>query len=266
MITLTTGQLDAWLEQLLWPFVRIGSCFMVAPAFGAIFVPARIRIVLAGAITLIIAPLIPTPAGITPFSAAGMIVTIQQVIIGIALGFSLQLLFDAVTLGGQLLANSMGLSFAFNTDPMHGVETPVLGQLYTLLVMLTFLALNGHLALIELLVDGFRTLPVGTTGLGQEGVWSVIEWGSQLFSGSLAVALPGVTALLIVNVAFGVMSRAAPQLNLFAVGFPISLVFGLTIVLAGLPTVQQTFTHLIGEGFVLLRQLSLALQHIAAAR
>ena len=256
MISLTTGQLDAWLAQVLWPFIRVGSCFMVAPAFGALFVPARIRIVLAGAIALIIAPLVPSPADIAPFSATGVVVTVQQIIIGIAIGFSLQILFDAVTLGGQLLANSMGLSFAFNTDPMHGVETPVLGQLYSMLVMLTFLALDGHLKLIEVLVDGFRTLPVGTTGLGQDGVWSIVVWGSQLFSGALQIAIPGVTALLIVNVAFGVMSRAAPQLNLFAVGFPISLVFGLLIILAGLPSMQTTFVHLLSDAFELLRKLS----------
>ncbi|HVO48132.1 MAG TPA: flagellar biosynthetic protein FliR [Steroidobacteraceae bacterium] len=256
MIALTTGQLDTWLTQLLWPFVRIGACFMVAPAFGAQFVPARVRIVLAGAITLVIAPLIPTPAAVAPFSLEGIVITAQQLLIGVALGFSLQVLFDAVTLGGQLLANSMGLSFAFNTDPLRGVETPVLGQIYSILVMLTFLALNGHLALIELLVDGFRTLPVGATGLGQEGLWSVIQWGAQLFSGALTVALPGVTALLIVNVAFGVMSRASPQFNLLAVGFPISLVFGLVIVLAGLPTMQTTFIRLLGTTFDLLRKLS----------
>jgi flagellar biosynthetic protein FliR len=256
MITLTTGQLDAWLAQLLWPFIRIGSCLMVAPAFGALFVPPRIRIVLAGAITLIIAPLVPSPTAIAPFSAAGVIVTIQQVIIGIAIGFCLQVLFDAVTLGGQLLANSMGLSFAFNTDPVHGVETPVLGTLYSMLVMLTFLSLDGHLKLIELLVDGFRTMPIGTSGLGQAGIWSIVSWGSQLFSGALAVALPGVTALLIVNVAFGVMSRAAPQLNLFAVGFPISLIFGLLIVLAGLPAMQTTFRGLLEQGFDVLRRLT----------
>jgi flagellar biosynthetic protein FliR len=139
---------------------------------------------------------------------------------------------------------------------MHGVETPVLGQLYSMLVMLTFLSLDGHLKLIELLVDGFRTMPVGTSGLGQEGIWSIVTWGSQLFSGALSVALPGVTALLIVNIAFGVMSRAAPQLNLFAVGFPISLIFGLLIVLAGLPSMQTTFRGLLTEGFDLLRKLT----------
>jgi flagellar biosynthetic protein FliR len=256
MFAITTGQLDGWLAQLLWPFIRVSSCFMVAPAFGALFVPARIRLVLAGAVALIIAPLVPSPADIAPFSALGIVVTVQQIIIGIAIGFSLQLLFDAVTLGGQLLANSMGLSFAFNTDPMHGVETPVVGQVYSMLVMLTFLALDGHLKLIEVLVDGFRTLPVGTTGLGTDGIWSVVIWGSQLFSGALQIALPGVTALLIVNIAFGIMSRAAPQFNLFAVGFPISVVFGLLIILAGLPSMQTTFMQLLSDTFDLLRKLS----------
>lgn len=255
MITLHPGQLEGWLGQLFWPFVRIGACLMVAPAFGALFIPVRIRIVLAGAIALLVAPLVPEPAGITPFSPSGVLITAQQVIIGVALGFALQILFDAVAMGGQLLANSMGLSFAFNVDPMRGTGTAALGQLYALLVMLTFLALDGHLALIEMLVDGFRTLPVGETGLGSDGLWTLVQWGTQIFSGALAVALPGITALLIVNLAFGVMSRAAPTLNLFAVGFPISLVFGLVIVLFGLPALQSSFVELLGRVFVLLRGL-----------
>jgi len=156
-------------------------------------------------------------------------------------------------MGGQLLANSMGLSFAFNVDPMRGTGTPALGQLYALLVMLTFLALDGHLAMIEMLVDGFRTLPIGTTGLSNEALWTVVAWGTQIFSGALAVALPGITALLIVNLAFGVMSRAAPSLNLFAVGFPITLVFGLVIITVGLPALQSAFVDLLGKAFMLLR-------------
>ena len=256
MITLTTGQLETWIAQVFWPFVRVGSCFMVAPVFGAQFVPARIRIVLAGAVALIIAPLVPSPPAVTPFSAAGFIITGQQALIGVALGFCMQVVFDAVTLGGQLLANSMGLSFAFNIDPLHGAQTPVVGQLYTVLVTLTFLALNGPLRLIEILVEGFHSLPVGTSGLGSQGLWSIVEWGSTLFSGALSIALPGVTALLIVNVAFGIMSRAAPTLNLFAVGFPVSLVFGLVIMLSGLPTVQSGFVQLLQQAFALARALS----------
>jgi flagellar biosynthetic protein FliR len=255
MITLTTAQLDAWLGQMFWPFVRIGACFMVAPAFGAVFIPPRMRLILAGAVALLVAPMVTSPIGITPFSVAGIIVTVQQVLIGVALGFALQILFDAVAMGGQLLANSMGLSFAFNVDPMRGTGTPALGQLYALLVMLTFLALDGHLALIEVLANGFKTLPIGTDGLGNQGLWMIVAWGSQIFSGALAVALPGITALLIVNIAFGVMSRAAPSLNLFAVGFPITLVFGLAIVLIGLPALQSSFIRLLGDAFKLLAQL-----------
>ncbi len=255
MLTLTTGQLGAWLGQLFWPFVRIGACFMVAPAFGSAGVPARVRIVLAGGVALLVAPLVPAPAGIEPLSARGVIVTAQQIVIGVALGFALQLIFDAVTLGGQLLANSMGLSLAYNLDPVHGTEIPVVGQLYGLLVLLTFLALNGHLLLIEVLVNGFHTLPVGTASLGANGLWQLAQWGTQLFEGALAIALPGVTALTIVNLAFGVMSRAAPALNPFAVGFPVSLVLGLVIVLASLPMMQSTFVRLIGDAFVLARRL-----------
>jgi flagellar biosynthesis protein FliR len=258
MISLGPQQLTAWLAQVFWPFARIGSCLMVAPAFSALFVPPRLRVVLAGAISLLVAPLLPAPPGIAPFSAAGLVVTAQQVLIGVALGFCLQLLFDAVTLGGQVVANGMGLSFSFNIDPSSGTSTPVLGQLYGLLVMLTFLALDGHLRLIEVLVEGFRTLPIGMSGLGSAGLWSVAQWGSQLFSAALAIALPGVTALLIVNLAFGVVSRAAPTLNLFAVGLPVSLVFGLVIVLYGLPSMQATFVRELEAAFLALHSLGAA--------
>jgi flagellar biosynthesis protein FliR len=256
MINITTGQLDLWIAQIFWPFVRVGSCFMVAPAFGAQYVPARIRVVVAGSVALLIAPLVPSPPGVMPFSAPGLVITLQQMLIGVALGFCMQLVFDAVTLGGQLLSNSMGLSFAYNLDPLHGAQTPVLGQFYTLLVTLTFLALDGHLRMIAVLVDGFRTMPIGTSGLGPEGLWTVVQWSSTLFSGALSVALPGVTALLIVNLAFGIMSRAAPSLNLFAVGLPISLIFGLVIMLVGLPTVQSGFVRLLQDALMLVRTLT----------
>jgi flagellar biosynthetic protein FliR len=255
VIHLTTGQLETWLGQVFWPFVRIGACFMVAPAFGAGVVPPRTRIVLAGAIALIVVPLIQAPTTIAPFSPAGFVVTAQQLLIGAAIGFALQVVFDSVSLGGQLLANSMGLSFAFNVDPVRGASTPVVGQLYAILVMLTFLALNGHLTLIEVLVDGFRTMPVGLDGLGPDGLWSITLWGTQIFAGALAVALPGVTALMIVNLIFGVMSRAAPTLNLFAVGFPLTLALGLVILIIGLPTLQTSFVELMTGAFVLARQL-----------
>lgn len=244
----TDLQLLEWLGQYWWPFVRIAACLMVAPIFGARFVPRRLRIVLAGAITILTVPLLPPPPPVEVLSLAGIVLTLQQIVIGIALGFLLQLIFDAVGLGGQLLANSMGLSFAFNVDPMRGASTPAVGQFYLLMITMTFVSLDGHLAFVETLVNGFRTLPV-SAGFGPDGAMAVLAFGSTLFSGALSVALPGMTALLIVNLAFGVLSRAAPTLNLFAVGFPISLVFGLLIIVVGLPAVQSVFLTLVDLSF-----------------
>jgi flagellar biosynthesis protein FliR len=203
----------------------------------------------------LIAPLVPAPE-VAMFSGAGVVVTFQQILIGLALGFALQLVFDALALGGQLLANSMGLSFAFNVDPLRGSSTPALGQFYTILATLTFLSLGGHLVLLEILVQGFQSMPVGTDGIGRTGLWTLALWGSHLFIGAVLIALPGMTALLIVNLAFGVVSRAAPTLNLFAVGFPVSLVFGLVILLVGLPAMQQAFVTLMTEGLNFLRALT----------
>ena len=253
-IALTSGQLESWVAQGFFPFVRVGACLMVAPMFGARFVPTRTRVVLAAAITALVVPLIPAPT-IAPFSAQGFVVVAQQLLIGAALGFALQVVFDSLGLAGQLLANSMGLSFAFNVDPLRGSSTAALGQLYIILATLTFLALGGHLALIEVLMQGFTSLPVGTESFGREGLWAMALWGGQLFAGAISIALPGVTALLIVNLAFGVVSRAAPTLNLFAVGFPISLVVGLLVVLAGIAPLQEGVAELIAQGFSFLRML-----------
>lgn len=254
MVTVNAIELLAFVASWFFSFVRIGACLMVAPVFGAGYVPARVRLVLAFAIAMLVGPLVPVPQ-VDLLSIASALITVQQIVIGVALGFALQIVFDAVGLAGQLLANSIGLSFAFNQDPLRGVSTPVVGQLYVLLVVLTFLALDGHLALIETLVDGLRTLPPGAGGLGANALWSLVLWSGQVVYGALAVALPGMTAMLIVNLAFGVMSRAAPTLNLFAVGFPVTLAFGLVVVLLSLPAVQSGFVRLAGEAFAMLAAL-----------
>ena len=243
------------MASAFFPFARIDAFLMVAPMFGARFVPTRMHVLLAVALTALVAPLMPD-AGIAPFSPQGVIVVAQQMLIGVALGFAMQVVFDALGLAGQLLANSMGLSFAFNVDPLRGSSTAALGQLYIILATLVFLALDGHLVLLDVLTGGFSTLPIGTTGLGREGLWSLVLWGGQLFSGAISIALPGITALLIVNLAFGVVSRAAPALNLFAVGFPVSLVIGLVVVLAGIGPLTEGITTLIAQGFQFLRALS----------
>ena len=256
MPTLELSELQNWLGALFWPFVRIGACLMVAPVFGASYVPRRLRLILAIAITVPTAALLPQASTVPLLSLAGALITVQQLLIGVAMGFALQLVFDALTLGGQLLANGMGLGFAFNLDPLRGVSTPALGQLYVVLGTLTFLALDGHLALITTLADSFKGLPVGPQGLDPARLRSLADWGTELFGGALRVALPGVTALLVINLAFGVMSRAAPALNLFAVGLPVTLIFGLSIVTFGLGGIGTAFAGLLNEAFAMLRALS----------
>ncbi len=256
MPVITYLQIENWVGVAFWPFVRIGACLMVAPLYGTSYVPPRVRIVLAGAITLVVLPLIPRTDGLTLLSADGLVTTVQQIVIGAALGFALQLMFDALNLGGQILANGMGLGFAYNLDPLRGVETPALGQLYVVLGTLTFLALDGHIALIQTLAASFRGLPIGPAGFAPQALHTLADWGNELFLGALRIALPGMTALLVINLAFGVMSRAAPSLNLFAVGLPVTLVCGLVVVLFGLPSMQTGFTALLGSAFQFLTALS----------
>jgi flagellar biosynthetic protein FliR len=254
--TFTYQEIESWIGSAFWPFLRIGACLMVAPLFSANYVPARVRIVLAGALTLVALPMITRPVGLTVLSADGIVTTVQQVIIGAALGFVLQLIFDAVNFGGQVIANGMGLGLAFNIDPLLNVETPALGQLYVMLGSLTFLALDGHLALIDTIVTSFRGLPIGPQGFSSEALRALADWGDQLFVGALRVALPGMTALLVINLAFGAISRAAPSLNMFAIGLPITLIFGLLVLFFGLPNMQTGFTALMKSAFQFMHALT----------
>lgn len=258
MINISASTMSEWIGLYFWPFLRIAACLMVAPVFGARTVPARARLVIAASLTVLLGPMIDSPAAVELFSGEGFVVLVQQMIIGVALGFAVQIIFDAVVMGGQLLANSMGLSFAMNVDPLHGTSTPVLGQFYMIIVTLTFLALNGHLLLIESLLQSFTLLPIGTAGLGSNGLWMLVNFGSTLFSGALMIALPGLAAMLIVNFGFGVMSRAAPTLNLFAVGFPAALALGLIIIMLGLPAVQSSFVRMLDAVWMLLADLPAA--------
>jgi flagellar biosynthesis protein FliR len=255
VIEFDIARLQPLIAALFFPFVRIGACLMVAPVFGAQFVPRRLRIVLAVALSLLVAPLLPSDHLPPLLSGASVGIILQQMLIGAALGFSLQLVFDALALGGQLLANGMGLGVAFNIDPLRGVSTPALGQLYVVLGTLIFLALDGHLALLQLLVESFHSMPVEGPGLSGSALSSLANWGSVMFSGSLRIALPGITALLVTNIAFGVISRAAPSLNLFAVGLPVTLAVGMAVVLYGLSTMQSGFNALLGDAMMFMGSL-----------
>ncbi len=213
-----------------WPFVRIGAFLMVMPVIGGSFVPIRVRLLLACALTIVITPLVPNGVYPEVLSLAGLVTMIQEIGIGVVMGFSVQLVFDAIALGGQVIGMSMGLGFAVFMDRARGVSIPVLGQLFLMLSMLVFLAIDGHLALIQLLAKSFTAWPVSAGSLTLPVLTEVLVWTGQLFILGMKIALPAVTALLVVNLSFGVMSRAAPTLNLFAVGFPVAMLLGFAVI------------------------------------
>ncbi|RMD78802.1 MAG: flagellar biosynthetic protein FliR [Gammaproteobacteria bacterium] len=253
---LRAEELTAWLGQYFWPFTRVAACLGVAPLFGSRSVPARVRLVVALVLTVAVAPLVPPVPQVEPLSPQALLILAQQILIGAALGFGIQILFTALLVGGQLAAQGMGLGFAAMVDPEHGTQVPVVGQLYVLVATLLFLAFDGHLTLIRILAESFRTLPIGPEGLAAGRYWDLATWGGWLFAGALAVALPTVAALLLVNIAFGVLTRAAPQMNVFAVGFPLAILFGLLVLLAGLPAFGPRFLALAGEAFGLMGRVA----------
>ena len=229
-IEIAIAPLIETLAIYIWPFVRIGAFLMVMPLIGGSFTPVRVRLLLAIVLTIAIAPMVPATATEEVLSAAGLVMMIQEIGIGVAMGFLVQLVFDAIALGGQVIGMSMGLGFAVFLDRARGVSVPVLGQLFLMLGMLVFLSLNGHLAMIQLLAESFRAWPMSEGGLTLPILSELLIWTRQLFVFALKIALPAITALLVVNLSFGVMSRAAPTLNLFAVGFPVAMLLGFTVI------------------------------------
>ncbi|MCW8918228.1 MAG: flagellar biosynthetic protein FliR [Gammaproteobacteria bacterium] len=256
----TAAEITAWIGTFLWPFFRIGSMFMVAPITSGQYVPVRARLMLSVAVTLVVMPLLPASPLIDPFSLVAITLILQQLLIGVAMGFILLLVFTAIVTGGQLIAMQMGLGFASMVDPANGQQVPVLSQLYLIMITLLFLVMDGHLVLIALLVESFQTLPIGPTGVDRDSFWAIAMWGNNLFSGAVWMALPALASLLMVNIAFGVMARAAPQLNIFAIGFPVAIMVGYIVVLYTLPNIAPQFSVLLEQGFDLVQFLITAVR------
>jgi flagellar biosynthetic protein FliR len=251
----TDAQIAQFLQQYMYPFFRIGMLFMTMPVIGTRLAPARVRVALAFAVTIIVVPMLP-PIGVTPSLSLETFLTIgQELLIGAAVGFAFQVVFQVFVLSGQFMAMKMGLGFASMNDPANGVQTTVLSQFFLLLATLLFLAINGHLILLTLIVESFHALPPGVSALSRENLFSVASLGSWMFAGALVISLPVLTSLLVVNIAFGVMSRAAPQLNIFAVGFPFTLMCGLALIWVGMAAFSTNFNIIINEGFNFVHQV-----------
>jgi flagellar biosynthetic protein FliR len=233
MVTFVSTQLEALLAAYAWPFVRVLALVSAAPVLGHRAVPQRVKVGLALLITALIAPGLPAPPALG--SPEAFAVLLQQVLVGIAIALAMHVAFAAVSLAGDLIGLQMGLSFATFVDPAHSNQTPMLGSFLGLLAILVFFAIDGHLMLVAALAESFRLVPVRPAPLAGDTLAGLAGTGSALFRVGLHLALPVLTAMLACNLALGVLMRAAPQLNLFAVGFPITLVVGFVMLALLLP-------------------------------
>ena len=234
MISLTSVEINAWIVAFFFPLARILALLAAAPPFNNNSLPMQARLLLGLAIAIALTPALPKIPALDPASGSGLLILAQQMVIGFAMGFSLRLVFSAIDMAGMMISNEMGLGFATAYDPQSASQTSVISEFLGMLALLTFMAINGHLMVIATLTQSFTVLPIDA-GFPANGTWlNIANAGGIIFSSGVLLALPIVVALLITNIALGVLGRVAPQLNLMAIGFPVTLVLGFSALLVGL--------------------------------
>ncbi len=244
-----------WVGRFFWPFLRIGAFFLSLPVFNSRSLPMRVRVILAVSVTIMMMPVFPSASTMDMLNLAAILVAVREIVIGLAIGFILQMAFAALVFAGQNIAYSMGLGFAAMLDPQLGVQVPIISQVYLLFATLFFFGLDGHLVMIEILASSFHALPPGLDGIGREDVWNIVRWSSSVFSGGVLLSLPIVISLLFVNMALGIATRAAPQLNIFSVGFPITLLLGLSLIWLTLPIILHRFAETLPAAYEMILKL-----------
>ena len=239
---------------ILWPMIRISAMLISAPVLSLDALSVRVRILLALALTLLIFPIIDFEV-IDPMSAKGLYELVNQVLIGVIMGGILQLVMGAIIMAGQAISNSMGLAMATMVDPGLG-NVPVMGQLLVVCATLVFLGLNGHLIIIGMVIKSFETLPIGLSLINVDSFLVIVQWSSTVFLGGLLIALPLMVGMLLVNIGVGVMARASPNLNIFAVGFPLFFITGFGLLFASFPAIANRMYLLWMESLTLISEVT----------
>ena len=242
MLTFTEAQILAWITPLLWPFLRVLALFGALPLFAQRGVPMRVRVALAFLIAFCAQATLPPMPAVALDSADGFLTIAQQLVIGISLGFAVRIVFSAVEFAGELIGLQMGLNFAGFFNPMTGGEATATSRFFGVSVSWLFIVINGHLLLIAAVVQSFQAFPVGPEPFAFLRAVHPQVWGAEVFRLGLWIALPLVGILLFVNLVLGIISRVAQQMNVFAIGFPITVAVGLVGVLLTLPLMQAPFT------------------------
>jgi flagellar biosynthesis protein FliR len=242
MITFTEAQVLAWITPLLWPFLRALALFTALPVLGTRTVPTRVRIALAAFIAIAAQGTLPETAPVALDSPQALLLVLQQLIIGLSLGFAVRLVFAAVEFAGEIIGLQMGLNFAGFFDPLSAASATASSRFFGTTVAWLFIVGNGHLLVIAALVQSFHAFPVGPEPFAFLHQVRPHRWGAEIFSTGLWIALPLITMLLFVNLVLGAISRVAPQINIFAVGFPVTLGVGLLGLMLTLPALATPFT------------------------
>jgi len=255
-VSIPFEQVTALIGSFLWPLVRIAAMLMAAPIFGArniVFVAHRVGF--AVALTIIVYPYLPAPPAVNPLSIDGLFIVLHQFLIGMTMGLILQFVFGSLVIAGHNISMTMGLGFASFIDPSSGLSVPVISKLYLVIGTLLFFSFDGHLLVIQTLLTSFESMPIGTQGIAVENYMAIVLWGSKMYIGALLIALPCMITLTLINVGFGVMTRAAPQMNIFAVGFPTTLSTGIIIIMTTMPNVLPRFHSLLMESIDLIQSI-----------
>ncbi|MET0382228.1 MAG: flagellar biosynthetic protein FliR [Burkholderiaceae bacterium] len=253
MISLTEAQIMAWLTPVLWPFIRVLALFSSMPVLGQRNVPMRVRIALSFFIALGVAGTQPAAAGAPLDSPAAVAIVVQQVLIGLALGFAVRIIFTAVEFAGEIVGLQMGLNFAGFFDPATAQQATATSSFFSTMVGFLFIAMNGHLLVIEAVVQSLAAFPVSAEPFAFLRAVRPETWGTEIFRLGLWIALPLIAMLLFVNMMLGVIARVAPQISVFSVGFPVTLGVGLLGVVAVLPLLQGPFTAALEQMLTLFR-------------
>ncbi|WP_027015789.1 flagellar biosynthetic protein FliR [Comamonas composti] len=248
MITISQAQLMAWLSPVLWPFVRVLALFSVAPLFSQRVIPMRLKVALALLVAVCAQPVLGLQPVVGVDSPQALGTLIQQVGVGLAVGFAVRLVFAAVEVAGESIGLQMGLNFAAFFDPSSNAQLSSVSRFLTQVATLLFIVVNGHLLVLMAVLKSFEAFPVDGSFLQALAAMRLHEMGSALFASAFWIALPMISMLLFVNLVLGIISRVAPQMNIFAVGFPVTLTVGLSGLVATLPLLEQPLLALLQRG------------------
>ncbi|MBB3861841.1 flagellar biosynthetic protein FliR [Novosphingobium hassiacum] len=252
------GALEADFWRFVFVMTRIGAAMLAAPLFGAGTVPPQIRVIVTGAIAVLVCAWTPVVAPPALLSLTGMLSVANELLIGLALGFALQLSFAAPTLAAELIGGGMGMSMATAADPVSGASSPALGQYFAVVLTVIFLGTGAHLNWIALIVESYRTFPPGTAWLAADRMELMIGFAGTMFTTALLIALPVTLILLAVQITTGIISRSAPSLNLFSLGLPAGVLAGITAMIVAAPMLTDMMVDIsataVGNAAALLAQ------------